>query len=87
VDAELDNNQLEQKLRLSVLNRKNWLFYKTQLGALFGDIICSFIKTCEAVNVNPFDYFVWVMKSSSEVKSAPENFLPWKFRAQTTVVC
>lgn len=24
--AELDNNQLEQKLRLSVLNRKNWLF-------------------------------------------------------------
>lgn len=86
VDAELDNNQLEQKLRLSVLNRKNWLFYKTELGALIGDIICSFIKTCEAVNVNPFDYFVWVMKSSSEVKSAPENFLPWKLRAQTTVV-
>ena len=43
--AELDNNQLEQKLRLQVLNRKNWLFYKTEIGALIGDIICSFLKT------------------------------------------
>ncbi len=32
--AELDNNQLEQKIRLQVLNRKNWLFYKTEFGAL-----------------------------------------------------
>ncbi|MBC7428414.1 MAG: transposase [Bacteriovorax sp.] len=38
--TELDNNQLERKHRLSVLNRKNWLFYKTELGALIGDIIC-----------------------------------------------
>jgi transposase len=85
--AELDNNQLEQKLRLSVLNRKNWLFYKSELGALIGDIICSMIKTCEAVNVNPFDYFVWIMKNSSEVKSGAENLLPWKFKAQKPGAC
>ena len=84
--AELDNNQLEQKLRLQVLNRKNWLFYKTELGALIGDIICSFLKTCEAANINPFDYFVWVMKNKDLVKAGPENFLPWKFKAQS-VVC
>ena len=84
--AELDNNQLEQKLRLSVLNRKNWLFYKSELGALIGDIICSMIKTCEAVNVNPFDYFVWIMKNNSEVKTEAEKFLPWKFKSQTISV-
>lgn len=84
--AELDNNELEQKLRLQVLNRKNWLFYKTELGALIGDIICSFLKTCEAANINPFDYFVWVMKNKDLIKACPENFLPWKFKAQV-VVC
>jgi transposase len=80
--AELDNNQLEQKLRLPVLNRKNWLFYKTETGALIGDIICSFIKTCEAANVSPFDYFVWVMKNKDLVRECSENFLPWKFKMQ-----
>lgn len=83
--AELDNNQLEQKLRLSVLNRKNWLFYKSELGALIGDIICSLIKTCEAANVNPFDYFVWVMKNKDLSKTCPENFLPWRFKTQSSV--
>ncbi len=84
--AELDNNELEQKLRLQVLNRKNGHFYKAELGALIGDIICSFLKTCEAANINPFDYFVWVMKNKGLIKACPENFLPWKFKAQT-VVC
>ncbi|MEI7488007.1 MAG: IS66 family transposase [Chryseobacterium sp.] len=79
--AELDNNQLEQKLRLPVLNRKNWLFYKTELGALIGDIICSFLKTCEAANVNSFDYFVWVMKNKNLIKVSPDKFLPWEFKA------
>lgn len=77
--GELDNNQLEQKLRLQVLNRKNWLFYKTELGALIGDIICSFIKTCEAGNINPIEYFIWVMKNEAQVKMDPDNFLPWTF--------
>ena len=58
--AELDNNQFEQKLHLSVLNRKNWLFYKSELGALIGDIICSLIKVKHSKdkknrNLNSFD--------------------------------
>jgi transposase len=79
--AELDNNQLEQKIRLQVLNRKNWLFYKTELGALIGDIICSFIKTCEAAKVNPIEYYIWVMKNTDQVKLAAESFLPWEFES------
>ena len=78
--AELDNNQLEQKIRLQVLNRKNWLFYKTEFGALIGDIICSFIKTCESQNVNPIGYFIWIMKNEVQVKLAPEKFFPWEFK-------
>ena len=78
--AELDNNQLEQKIRLQVLNRKNWLFYKTEFGALIGDIICSFIKTCEAQNTNPIEYFIWIMKNEVQVKLTPEKFFPWEFK-------
>lgn len=49
-------------MRQQVLNRKNFLFYKTELGALIGDIICSILKMCESMNVNPLDYLVWIQK-------------------------
>lgn len=56
----LDNNFIEQQLRTQVLNRKNWLFYRTEFGALIGDIISSIIKTCLVSKINPYDYLVWV---------------------------
>jgi hypothetical protein len=64
-------------LRLPVLNKKNWLFFKTENGALIGDIITSFIKTCEDNKINPFDYFEWCLKSRNQVREAPEKFMPW----------
>lgn len=77
--APIDNNLSEEKLRSQVLNRKNFLFYKTELGALIGDIICSILKTCESMNVNPFDYLVWIQKNSDNVKRTPDQYMPWKF--------
>ncbi len=78
----LDNNILEEKLRLPVLNRKNFLFYKTTMGALVGNIIMSVIKTCDANKVNPFEYMVAICENADEVKKNPENWLPWNYLAQ-----
>jgi hypothetical protein len=50
--APIDNNFMENKLRLAVINRKNFLFYKTEIGALVGDIIMSIIQTCQESSVN-----------------------------------
>ncbi|MDO9183172.1 MAG: transposase [Bacteriovorax sp.] len=78
--ASLDNNIAERILRLQVINRKNSLFYKTEHGALVGDIICSIIKTSEETKINPFEYLVWVQENAAEVKLNPEKFMPWSFK-------
>lgn len=75
--AALDNNEMEQKLRTPVLNRKNWLFYHNESTALMGDIILSVLKTCEVNNVNPFNYLEHVQKNAEQVKASPDQFLPW----------
>ena len=80
----LDNNFLEGQLRLAVLNRRNWLFYKTLIGALVGDVITSTIKTCDANNKNSFDYLVWVQKNAEDVRKNPGNYLPWHFNPNSS---
>ena len=76
--APLDNNILEQNLRVAVLNRKNWLFYKTETGALIGDILTGLIKTCEENGKNPFEYLIALQKNRKVVKELPEKWLPWE---------
>ena len=83
--APLDNNILERELRQAVLNRKNWYFYKTLMGALVGDVILSVIKTCEQNNVAPFHYLVWVQQNKEEVAKNPELFLPWNYSQEKTM--
>ena len=58
--APLDNNILEREIRQSVINRKNWYFYKTEIGAIAGDVILSLIKTCEGNEINTFEYLIWL---------------------------
>ncbi|MBF0301055.1 MAG: hypothetical protein HQK51_20270 [Oligoflexia bacterium] len=70
---------LEEKLRLAVINRKNYLFYKTEIGALVGDIIMSIIQTCSDANINIFDYLVWLQKNKKDLNAHPEKYLPWNF--------
>lgn len=83
-DIPLDNNILEQHLRLPVLNRKNFLFYKSTLGALVGDIIMSIIKTCGANGVNAFEYMTSIQENRDRVKANSTAWLPWNFQTQLT---
>lgn len=80
--APLDNNIIEQQLRIPVLNRKNWLFYKNEYGAQVGDIILSIIKTCELNSINPYEYLVTIQKNQKSVTCNPSSWMPWNYKAQ-----
>ena len=80
--AALDNNRVERALKLVVRNRKNALFFKTQIGATLGDIITSLIATASELNVNLFEYFNLLQRKQDEVKANPEFYLPWNYRSQ-----
>lgn len=73
----MDNNELEGILRTQVLNRKNWLFYRSEIGSLIGDILTSVIKTSLAAQINPFDYLVWLQENKESIHEHPERYLPW----------
>ena len=80
--APLDNNICEQALKMAILHRKNALFYKTETGALVGDILMSLIHTCRLNRVNPFAYLTALQKHAGRVRAEPAKWLPWNYQAQ-----
>lgn len=82
--APLDNNPVEQVLKLSVRYRNNSLFYKTLHGAYVGDVIASLIETCRLNGVNPIDYLSALLHHRSAVFADPAAWLPWTFQGGPT---
>ena len=78
--APLDNNIVEQALKKAILHRKNALFYKTCHGAHVGDIFMSLIYTCELCGANPFGYLTELKRHAGELRTAPQNWMPWNYR-------
>lgn len=79
--APLENNICERVLKMAIRHRNNSLFYKTQHGADVGDIYMTLIHTAELNAVNPFDYLTALMRNAKAVAAAPEDWLPWNYRA------
>jgi hypothetical protein len=79
--APLDNNAAERVLKMSILHRKNSLFYRTQRGADVGDLFMSLVQTCRANAINPFSYMLAVVKNAQAAKLAPEQWMPWNYPA------
>ena len=77
--AKLDNNKMESQLKLIVRGRKNFSFYKTQIGAAVADIITSLIATCAGARVNAFEYLTTLQRYRDRVKAEPGNWLPWNY--------
>ena len=77
--AKIDNNLMEQALKLIVRNRKNAYFYKTPAGAAISDVITSLIATAMQAGINVFDYFNVIQRHSQAVKEQPEKWLPWNY--------
>jgi len=82
--APLDNNICERLVKVMIRYRKNSLFFKTENGALVGDILMSLIQTCLEAGVDAFHYLESILKNKALAKSAPENWFPWNYTANLT---
>ncbi len=83
--VKIDNNRIEAMLKIVVRDRKNAMFHKTLLGATIGDVITSVIATASESGVNVFDYFTTLQREHEQVKSHPENYLPWNYLANSSI--
>lgn len=85
--APLDNNVCERTLKKAILHRRNSLFFKTENGAVVGDIFMSMIHTCQVSGINPFDYLIALRKNADKLSRDPKAWLPWNYdRAQNKEV-
>lgn len=76
----LTNDELEQKFKMVKTFLKNSLFYKTILGAKYGDVFMSIIHTCVLANESPFEYLVAIQEHRSEVMLEPSKWMPWNYQ-------
>ena len=76
----LDNNNAELELKTAQRHRKNSLFYKNEVGAAIGDTLMSVIRTAIVNGVDPVRYLTAVARHATEVRRAPQDWLPWNYR-------
>jgi transposase len=79
--APIDNNSMEQALKLIIRGRKNALFFKTPAGAAIADVITSVVATAHQAGINAFDYLIALQRHADELKAQPERWLPWNYQA------
>lgn len=80
VGAKLDNNAVEQIIKMIILVRKNSLFYKSQKGADVGDTLTTILATAIHNNVNVFDYLLALQQNWFDVGRNPERWVPWNYQ-------
>ena len=62
---EISNNRAERSIKPFVMGRKNFLFCNTPKGAHSSAVIYSIIETAKENGLDPFQYFVWMLKTAS----------------------
>ena len=62
------------------MHRKNSLFYKTENGALVGDLFVRLIHTSELCGANPFDYLNQLQIHIADLTRTPSQWMPWNYR-------
>jgi hypothetical protein len=84
--APLDNNICERALKAPIRYRNNSLFFKTERGALVGDMFMSLIHTCRLNGVNAFEYLRIIGSYAQQIAVTPADWLPWNYH-KTMVRC
>lgn len=79
--ALLDNNLVEQALKLIIRIRKNAMFHKTEHGAFVAALLVSLVATCELNKKNPIHYLTELQKNKSAVFKQPHLWLPWNYES------
>ena len=70
----IDNNAVERGQRLSVLGRKNYLFSKSDSGAVDNAVFYSLIESCMVVGVNPLQWMTYVLENLHD-DTPPEQII------------
>jgi transposase len=70
--VEIDNNQIENKIRPLALGRKNYLFAGSNQGAQRAAMIYSFFASCKANDINPRE---WLRDVLIRIGNHPVNRL------------
>ncbi len=78
--APLDNNTLEQALKIPIRVRKNSHFYATEHGAYIGSMLQSLICTCIGAKQNPVEYLTALQVHKSAVRLNPGEWMPWNYK-------
>jgi len=79
---EIDNNLTEQEIKPLVIARKNFLFCCSVDGARALCMHFSFIRTAKLHGLDPYHYYVKLLKSIPYCKSIEdyEQLLPWNIQ-------
>ena len=78
----IDNNPVERNQRPSVLGRKNYLFSKSDSGALDNAVFYSLIESCDIVGINPLQWLTDVLQNLHD-DTPPEqikSMLPYYYK-------
>ncbi len=70
----IDNNPVERGQRPTVLGRKNYLFSKSNLGAVDNAIFYSLIGSCDTVGINPLEWLIYVLNNLHD-DTPPEQII------------
>jgi len=79
-NALIDNNRMEEKLKIVIRGRKASHFYKTVNGAGVANVLTSLIATAYGSNENVYDYLLALQKNQQDVKENPKAWLPWNYK-------
>lgn len=79
-NALIDNNRMEEKLKIVIRGRKTAHFYKTVNGAGVANVLISLIATAYSADENVYDYLVALQRHQQQIKKKPEAWLPWNYK-------
>ncbi|MCP4252513.1 MAG: IS66 family transposase, partial [Candidatus Scalindua sp.] len=65
---EIDNNLVENAIRVLALGRKNWLFAGSEQGARWGAMIYTLVGSALRHNLNPLDYISDILRRLPDTK-------------------
>lgn len=69
---ENNNNRSERAIKPFAIGRKGWLFSDSVAGAHASATIFSFVETCKYHNIEPYDWFRYVLQQLPLCKSDDE---------------
>ena len=78
--APIDNNKMEEGLKVPIRTRKSAYFYKTKVGADVSNRLISLICTAHRNDVNAFHYLNALQRNKTELKNDPSQWMPWNVK-------